>query len=57
MLKDFDMKLMILKIKRLESDNKKLKQKLKIKPDDPIFMKENPESIITIRKKKNMENS
>ena len=52
MLKDFDMKLMILKIKRLECDNKKLKQKLKIKNDDPIFKKEDPERIITIRKKK-----
>ena len=52
MQKDFDMKLMILKIKRLECDNKKLKQKLKIKNDDPIFKNEDPECIITIKKKK-----
>ena len=52
MQKDFDMKLMILKIKRLECDNKIFKQKLNIKNDDPIFKKEDPERIITIRKKK-----
>ena len=52
MKKDFDMKFMILKLKRLESENKKLKQKFKITNDDPIFKKEDPERIITIRKKK-----
>ena len=55
MQKDFDMKVMILKLNSLESEVKKLKQKLKIKNDDPIFKKENPERIITIRKKKIMD--
>ena len=52
MQKAFDMKLMILKLENLEWENKKLKQKFKISDDDPIFKKENPERIITIRKKK-----
>ena len=52
MQKDFDMKVQILKVSSLESEVKKLKQILKIKKDDPIFKKEDPERIITIRKKK-----
>ena len=52
MLEDFDMKHMILKLSSLESEVKKLKQKQKIKNNDPIFKKEDPERIITIRKKK-----
>ena len=51
MEKEFDMKLMILKLRRLEDENTKLKKKFKVKDNDPIFKKDDPESIITIRKK------
>ena len=49
MEKDFDLKRMIMTIKNLEWQVKMLKKKLKV-TDDPIFKKENPEDIITIRK-------
>ena len=42
---------MIIKLRKLECENKKLKLKIKIKADDPIFKKENPEEVISIRKK------
>ena len=47
--KDFDLKYLILTIKNLEWQVKKLKQKVNAR-NDPIFKEENPEDIITIQK-------
>ncbi len=51
MSRDFDLKRMILTMRKLEWRVSKLMKKFNVKDDDPLFNEENPDDIIYIRRK------